>query len=249
MMAIKKRAIKNYWISTGTPAFLVQELSKQYRQTEVRNFDPQEFDVTEDLLGIFEIGATPLETIMFQTGYLTISDYIPVSDSYKLDYPNNEVRASFQKYLVSYFTYLSTAEVAKVAIDLCLAFENGDLEKMIKTFKFLFSKITYHQQTTDEKAYHALLQMACSVAGLQAQSEYATSHGRVDVTIETATRIYIIEIKLNESAETALAQIEEKRYYEPFMDSGKSITLIGLNFDRSPGEFKISYVAKEHPLV
>ena len=42
--------------------------------------------------------------------------------------------------------------------------------------------------------------------------------------------VYIIEFKLNKSAEEALAQIHENKYYEKYTRSGKIIHLIGANF-------------------
>ena len=110
--------------------------------------------------------------------------------------------------------------------------------------KQIFSKVPYQLHIKEEKFYHALLSVICGASGITSQSEYSISHGRIDVVIEIATVIYIIEIKFNASAETALSQIEERRYYEPFLGRKKSIILLGLSFKREPKNFEITYAIK-----
>ena len=57
-----------------------------------------------------------------------------------------------------------------------------------------------------------------------------TAKGRIDITMETADTIYVMELKFNKSAEEALAQIEAKHYVDAFKMSGKKMVKIGLNF-------------------
>lgn len=96
----------------------------------------------------------------------------------------------------------------------------------------------------EEKFYHALLQVTCGAAGIKSQSEYSTSHGRIDLVLDLPNILYVIEIKLNSSADVALQQIEERRYYEPFISCGKPITLLGISFTREPKRFDLTYTAK-----
>ena len=42
--------------------------------------------------------------------------------------------------------------------------------------------------------------------------------------------VYIIELKLDKSAEEALSQIKEKKYYEKYAKDGAVIHLLGINF-------------------
>ena len=60
--------------------------------------------------------------------------------------------------------------------------------------------------------------------------EQHTAKGRIDITMETADTIYVMELKFNNSAEEALAQIEAKHYADAFKMSGKKVVKIGLNF-------------------
>jgi Holliday junction resolvase-like predicted endonuclease len=86
--------------------------------------------------------------------------------------------------------------------------------------------------------------MILTVAGLSAQSEFATSHGRIDIVIDLPQITYIVEVKLNASAAQALAQIQERKYYERFL-AHKSVMLLGLSFTRASQAFEIEYTAQE----
>lgn len=103
MNALEVRSFKNFWFQSGTPTFLIEELKKEHRKEEYRIIDPETFETTEDSLGIFDVGATPLPALMFQTGYLTITAFDPEKKLYKLGYPNQEVRSALQKHLLGIF--------------------------------------------------------------------------------------------------------------------------------------------------
>jgi Holliday junction resolvase-like predicted endonuclease len=83
------------------------------------------------------------------------------------------------------------------------------------------------------------------LVGIKAQSEYSTSHGRIDLIFDLPKILYVVEIKFNESAETALAQIKTRRYYEPFLMQQKSIILLGLSFKREPSNFDVTYAIEK----
>lgn len=84
------------------------------------------------------------------------------------------------------------------------------------------------------------------MVGLKSESEISTSQGRIDLVVEVATYIYIMEIKFNDSPDRALAQIEERRYFEKFLYAGKKIILVGLSFNRQPNKFDITYAVKNY---
>ena len=82
---------KMYWFETGTPAFLVRYL--QNGQYNIDNISKD--DIPADALtGTNYVSPAPI-TLMYQTGYLTISGYNSRFDAYNLDYPNEEVKSGF----------------------------------------------------------------------------------------------------------------------------------------------------------
>jgi hypothetical protein len=57
-----------------------------------------------------------------------------------------------------------------------------------------------------------------------------TSDSRVDSMVETPTRVYILEYKLDQSPEAALEQIRQKKYYRAAWTLGKPVVGVGVNF-------------------
>ncbi|HFU75896.1 MAG TPA: hypothetical protein ENK66_06575, partial [Arcobacter sp.] len=118
-------AFRNYWFTTGTPSFLVKLFQKS--NYNLANFENLKVD--EDILNSFDIDRLNLETIMFQSGYLTIKEEIKRRNriEYVLTYPNYETKMSFNDYLIDYFVtnYQKKNSVKNGLIDLL---EIADLE-------------------------------------------------------------------------------------------------------------------------
>src|SRR5581483_4970888 len=81
--AFHVQEFENFWFQSGTPTFLVEILKEEYKK-----IDLDRLIISRDMLGVFDVGTIPAIALMFQAGYLTIIDYDPESDLYKLDYPN-----------------------------------------------------------------------------------------------------------------------------------------------------------------
>jgi hypothetical protein len=241
MNALETKSFKNFWFQSGTPTFLIEELKKEYRKEEYHIIDPEKFETTEDSLGIFDVGATPLPSLMFQTGYLTITAFDQERKLYKLGYPNQEVKTALQKHLLGIFSQLDFLSAERLSLQLRAAFNNSNVDEAVSLIKQLFTNVPYQLHVKEEKFYHALLQVTCGAAGIKSQSEYSISHGRIDLMLDLPNVLYVIEVKLNDSADVALEQIEERRYYEPFIVRGKPITLIGLSFKREQKKFDVTY--------
>ena len=239
--AVDKNKFQNFWIQSGTPTFLINELKKKYRTSEYQLLNPEEFTITNSALSAFDIGMVPLPALMFQTGYLTITGHDAQRDVYYLGYPNHEVRTAAQNYLLAIFTNTDAAEIENTAAQLWEAWNNSNIDKAMMLLRILYSKVPYPLHVKLESFYHSLLQMICTTANIKTQSEYHTSHGRVDLVMDLPKVIYIVEVKLNESAQIALQQIIDKRYYEPFVNSGKPIILLGLNFSKTVGNFELTH--------
>lgn len=241
MHALAKMILKNFWFQSGTPTFLVKELEKEYRRDEYRFFDPTTFRANEDSLGSFDVGATPLPALMFQSGYLTITGYDQSSGLYQLGYPNFEVQESTEKNLIALFVHVDIRTIETVCSDLEQALLNIDIEKAVEYMRNLFAHIPYQLHMKEEKFYHALLHMIFNVYGMNIVSEQPISHGRIDLITSLKNLLYVIEIKFNDTPENALKQIEDMGYYKPFIATGKRIILLGLSFNRSKKKFDIVY--------
>lgn len=244
MNALATQSFKNFWIKSGTPTFLIEQLKEYYSQHGNLIVDFEGLEVSDDILQSFDIGEIPLPALLFQAGYITLSKYDEESDLFSLEYPNREVETAVKGYLLEIFTNLKTSAVRHISNQLRSALNNGNIDEMVAALLQLFSHVPYQIHLKDEKFYHALVQTACTAAGVKAQSEYSTSRGRADIQIETPKILYVIELKLNQPAELALQQIKERRYYEPFLQRGKIVMLLGLSFTREPKSFDITYAAE-----
>ncbi len=240
MKALYAQQFDNFWFQSGTPTFLVEILKKEYKR-----FNPEHLIISQDTLGSFDVGTIPVIALMFQAGYLTIVDYNSDAGFYTLDYPNAEVKKSFQKYLIEVFTHIEHSYAQDLSFQLFTAFNTNNIEDAIDVLKQFFAHIPYQLHIKQEKYYHSTLMMICIAAGIKSQSEFSTEQGRIDVAMEFERSIYIIEIKFNDTAENALKQIEERQYYQRFLSYGKQIILLGIVFKKKPHSFDIEYVEKQ----
>ena len=234
MHAIAAQEFKNFWFASGTPTFLVDIMRR-----ESRAFDPEKLVISEASLGALDVNAAPLIVLLFQAGYLTIVDYDEEDQVFKLDYPNHEVKVSFQKYLLQAITDIGVTNIEALARDFKAALQKGDMQELREALVQLFSRIPYQLHVKEEKYYHSLLIMLCITSGIEVNSEYSTSDGRIDLVFHLSKVIYVSEVKFNKHPAQAIAQIKERGYYKPFLALGKPIVLLGLSFLREPHHFDI----------
>lgn len=234
--ALSKKEFENYWFKSGTPTFLINMIKERSE-----DFDPTDLQAT-DLLGSFDITDIPINILMFQAGYLTIRSYDPQSEMYTLDYPNMEVKKYLQPYLLEALAHIKMPRAKKLAVNLYTALATKKLTDAIRILQQLFAHIPYQLHIDKESYYRALLQMVLITADINSHAEYSIDAGRIDVVVELPKIIYVMEIKFNKAA---LAQIRKSKYYQAFVRLKKPIVLVGINFERKPRSFKISYMQEE----
>ena len=250
--ALLAKRFQNFLFTTGTPSFLIEELKKEQRRQECEIFDLEQLKASQDFLESSDVNEISLPTLLFQTGYLTIDSYDVEAESYNLKFPNLEVRTSLLKRLLCMFANVEPNVANYLTSKLKPLLIKKDIEGAVNQLKKIFSNVPAQLHMEREQFYHALLQVACMAAGIKTQAEYNTSQGRIDLVLELPDVFYIIEVKYNGSAKSALAQIEKQKYYEPFLDNKKSIWLIGLAFKRhakkkkGSSQFELTYVCKHH---
>ncbi len=228
MTCLKKKDFENYWFETGTPTFLVELIKKQnYKIKELETVDVGPIE-----LGSFDIEALYPLTVFYQTGYLTITDYNERSGNYQLSYPNLEVKNSFLQLLIKSSTKYREADIRNYYASLQTALEENNVESFIKTMKIFYANIPYiAQDKQKEQDYQLLFYAMLKLLGFTIVVEEPTNIGRIDAVITMNDYIYVIELKVDKLAKLALRQIEDKKYYEKFMRSGKKLVAVGINFD------------------
>ena len=225
-LCLRDSKFKTYWSETAVPTFLVDLLKE-------KPINLQMDDVEEEFLGAYEPDRPDVIPLLYQTGYLTIKGFQNMGGwrTYSLDFPNKEVRNSFNAKLAKAYAggdmSLSSAQMK------CLrALYANDLEAFFTSMKVFFANIPYDiSSRAPEETYQAIFCAILYFIGVGVTPEVRTNEGRIDAVMETPDYVYVMEFKRDKSAMEAMAQIKENKYYEKFLGGGKKITLVGVNFD------------------
>ena len=223
---------EDYWFETGTPSYLVELL----KHTHYALYELANTETDADVLNSIDSTSSNPVPVIYQSGYLTIKDYDSRFGIYKLGFPNLEVEEGFVKYLLPFYTSVSAPKTPFEIGRFVREVENGDYDAFFRRLQSFFADTPYEviagqkPERDTELHYQNVLFIVFRLIGLYAKVEYHTSNGRIDLVVQTDRYIYIMEFKLNGSAEDALRQIDEKRYALPFANDGRKVFKIGVNF-------------------
>ena len=225
--SLSDKNFKNYWYSTGTPTHVTEMLANYtIRPEELEGFPAGEMDFFVP----FEFAETPIP-ILYQSGYLTIKS--SKRNIYTLGFPNEEVRVSFIKGLMPYYTKTSASQNNSFIVRLIDALDNGDVDKAMMLMRSFFSSIPYDAEKQDENHYKTVFYLVFTLATEYCvRTEERSAAGRCDALIETEDTIYLFEFKLDGTAEEALKQIDDKGYAIQYEAGDKKIVKIGVNFEK-----------------
>ena len=225
-----------YWFSSGTPTYLINMLRKfkvlpaKIGRSLARS---SAFDApTENLKTI-----TPL---LYQSGYITIKGYDKMSQLFTLDLPNKEIKVGLFESLLPYYLEGMYAEEGDVAIaQMSVLIRQGDMDGALRLFQEFLGTVPYCNNTNYEGHYQQVLFIIFTLlTHFVVDVEVHTPNGRVDVVMETEDTLYLIELKLNKSAQSAMQQINLKQYDQRFARCGKPIVKVGVNFDAKKGNIE-----------
>jgi hypothetical protein len=239
LLYLDQRHFKNYWFETGSPSFLIK-LARE-RQYLIPDFENVVID--EAMLAGFDVNEITLENLLFQAGYLTIGRVEELGGDrfYYLTYPNREVKASLNGYLLRDLTQSPGSVTASNQIQLYKALSQCDFVKLERALSALFAAIPNdwyrRNQLANYEGYYASIIYSCFAAlGLKVIAEDATNQGRIDLTVMLGDKVFIIEFKVLDETKkqgVALAQIKAKNYSQKYAGSENSVFLIGIEFDKA----------------
>ena len=226
----KKKSFGNYWFATGTPTFLIKSIRNSgYDITTMENKV-----IPDTMFNKFVLEDIDIDSLLFQTGYLTIKEKKKIRNReyYVLGFPNLEVSESLDFELLESYSYRKQGEFGHALISIENALFDYDIEQFIKHFLSLFSAIpNVIFQKNVEGFYQTIVFITLRLLGLNAECEVQTNLGRIDAVIKTDKYIYIVEFKMGK-AETAIKQIKEKHYYQPYISDKRQVILFGVGFDK-----------------
>ena len=225
----KNREFGSYWFETGTPSYLVELLRRHYYDLE----EMATSEVTADVLNSIDAESNDPIPVIYQSGYLTIKGYDTEFQMYHLGFPNQEVEEGFIKYLAPF--YLDNREERSVfdIRSFTSDVREGKAEQFLSRLKSLFASAPYDSVKGDrENHFQNLMWVVFKMMGFYSHTEYHTSNGRIDLLLETPQYRYIMEFKLDGTAEEALQQIKDKDYPLQFQQDDRQTFIIGVNFSK-----------------
>ena len=225
--ALERRRIDNYWFGSGTPTYLIEMLRKF-------KVSPSAIGMKKALSTSFDAPTERMTTIvplLYQSGYITIKNYDKLTQLYTLDIPNGEIRVGLmQSLLPNYLAGDSDTGLATIG-EMYGAIAGDDMDGALRLLQEFLSTVPYCDNTNYEGHYQQLFYIIFSLFGMYVDVEVRTPKGRVDVVMRTTHTLYVIELKLDKSADSALAQINLKNYPERFVLCGLPVVKVGINFD------------------
>ena len=223
-----KQKLDSYWFGSGTPTYLINMM---------RSFDCLPSDIGTQMEAGKDDFDAPTETmtnimpLLYQSGYVTIKDYDEETELYTLDIPNKEIRVGLFRALLPHYLTDKSVKANTTIAKMSVLVKKGDMDAAFCLLNDFLETVPYCDNTNYEGHWQQTLYILFALlTNYRICVEQHTVKGRIDITMETADTIYVMELKFNKSAEEALAQIEAKHYADAFKMSGKKVVKIGLNF-------------------
>lgn len=224
--AFKYKEFGNYWFETGTPTYLVKLLKKHHYDLERMAHE----ETDSQVLNSIDSESTNPIPVIYQSGYLTIKGYDEEFGMYRLGFPNREVEEGFVRFLLPFYANVNKVESPFEIQKFVREVRSGDYDSFFLRLQSFFADTTYEVIREQELHYENVLFIVFKLVGFYTQVEYHTSKGRIDLVLQTDKFIYVIEFKLDGTAEEALQQIHDKHYALPFASDRRKLFKIGVNF-------------------
>lgn len=239
--ALKNRNYGSYWFSTGTPTYLVELLKNL-------ELDPKELSgyvADNATLDNIQLGVENPVPVLYQSGYLTIKDYDRELQLYTLDFPNLEVEEGFIKFLMPMYTPISSFDSPSFIGKFLQEVRQGRVDDFMRRLKALMADTPYEIIKDLENHYQNVMYIFTKLMGIYTEAEYRTSYGRIDLLLATDKYVYVIELKLDGTAEEALQQINSKEYALPFTADNRKVLKIGANISSATRNLERWVVERE----
>ena len=223
-----KQEMDDYWFGSGTPTYLINMMRKYdflpADLGETIEVGKKDFDAPTETM-------TTIIPLLYQSGYVTIKGYDKPTKLYQLALPNQEIRVGLYGSLLPHYLTDKSAKANTTIAKMSVLVKKGDMDAAFSLLNDFLETVPYCDNTNYEGHWQQTLYiMFALLTNYSILVEPHTAKGRIDLSLETADTIYVMELKFNKSAEEALAQIEARRYADAFKMSGKKVVKIGLNF-------------------
>ena len=234
LLLFSEKRFRAFWFETATPTFLIKLLQKKkYFIPEIENLE-----VGDEILSNLDVDNIRIENLLFQSGYLTIKEFLEEDGVYILSYPNLEVRKSLNNALLFYLDF-DASKITKTELEIKQIFKEKNIDRLKDAIYTFFASIPHdwyrkNDINSYEGFYASIVYALFNGAGLNVIAEDNTNKGQIDLSVFNQDSVYIVEFKVVEDKEehSALKQIKEKKYYEKYIGKYNDIYLIGIEFSK-----------------
>ena len=224
LMAMAKGKIDSYWFGSGTPTYLIEMMRKfgtQPSNLGKTELPAESFDAPTETM-------TSIAPLLYQAGYITIKDYD--GDLYTLDLPNTEIKVGLVRSLLPYYVD-RVDEGAVTAVKMRRLIRVGNMDGALRLLQAFLETIPYTNNASSEGHYQQVLVIIFRLLGFPSDVELHTKAGRIDIELKAGSTVYVIEIKTNARAVSAMRQIDAKAYAAKYSLTAATVVKVAVTFD------------------
>ncbi|MDO4949775.1 MAG: AAA family ATPase [Bacteroidales bacterium] len=224
----------DFWFEAGTSLSLLNYL-EGFPIENVPNYDGIKLSATQFDIPC-EDAATPIP-LLYQSGYLSIGSYNQHTRTYTLRFPNKEVRCGMAECIMPILLKRTSLDNDGLMIGMAEAIYEGNLSQALLCLRAYIAGIPYDIITKEEwdkkegreNFYKLLFYLVFSLLNTKVDVEVKSVLGRADVVVQTDNDVFVMELKVDDTVETALAQIDEKDYAIQWSADGRKVTKCGVS--------------------
>ena len=232
--AFRSGELLDKWFDSATPSSLISTL-RHYP------FDLSNLDNISVYSSAFDQPFDDFDTalpILYQSGYLTIKDCTQGrTPIYTLGIPNREVHNGLYDTLLTHYVGRNTLSNQSLLIHVAEAMRRDDIDAAMTAVQNYLAALPYDANSgrRNEIDYERDLRIIFECIGIEVDTEVKNATGRCDVVMKTANKIYVLELKIDDTAtvDDALAQIDEKNYLIPYWNDSRPVVKVGAVLDRT----------------
>lgn len=226
ILAMANHRLGNYWFGTGTPSYIINVMKKFHtglRDIERKSAGVSDFDVSPEQM----VSALPL---LYQSGYLTIKTFNPLTQRYVLDYPNHEVRIGMLQTLAPNYLSPRPMDNSSFVGDFLEMLCDGRYNEALGLLRAFLAGISNRLSNKSERDVQTVFYLIFSLLGAYVRVEEDSAVGRADMVVHLPDAVCVFELKFDGSAEEAIRQIDDKGYLVPYSAESKRLVKIGVNY-------------------
>ena len=225
--ALKSGRFANYWESTGQATMIVNRIKAAGNIPA----DLNGMAVTRTQLDVCAAETMPLPALLYQGGYLTLSEVIDDS-TFRLGIPNNEIANSLAEGYVSSLLQNDMGDWSEQLADARAGLRTRGVSAILnRNLKAAFAAVPHEWRIEDEKEAKRYFLLFMKLIGADISGERQSALGRADAVLADRCGVYVFEFKYAKTAKEALEQARTKRYAKPWLDADRPVFYVGVNYD------------------